>query len=203
MKQVAVHHETMSFGGQDWLIMEKQEDKTLLLRKFVIQQNDFNLSDFYYEELRWENNPLRLWLNDIYYNSFTAEDRERIILTRLENTPNPWYGIDGGNDTDDYIFSLSLWDVVKYFGDSGLLAKGDPNGFFSKGKIKDQYNEARIALDEMGKKQDWFLRTIGWETGEDLPINEFVSVSEKGFLIVYGYGPSTYTRLRPAMWIKI
>ncbi|MCL2376513.1 MAG: DUF6273 domain-containing protein [Defluviitaleaceae bacterium] len=203
MKQAGLNYETMLFGGQEWLVLEKQQDKALLLRKFVIQQNDFNLADYYYSELRWENNPLRLWLNNEYYSSFYASDKQRIISTSLENAPNPWYNVDGGNDTEDSIFLLSLWDVVNYFGDSGLLAKGDPNGLFSKGKIKDQYNLARMALDETGKAQDWFLRTIGWEIGPRLPINSFVGVSNKGILLVYGYGPSVYAQLRPAMWIKI
>ena len=197
------NHETMTFGGQEWLVLEKQGDKALLLLKHLIQQNDFKYSDYIYVELRWENNPLRAWLNDQYYNSFSASDRERILLTELENAPSPWYGINGGSDTKDHIFFLSLWDLVKYFGDSGQLAKGDSEGLTTKGKIKDQYDKARIATDEAGKKREWMLRTIGWEVGSHLPINYFVSISKKGVVMVFGYGPADFPQLRPAMWVKI
>jgi hypothetical protein len=56
------------------------------------------------------------------------------------------------NDTDDYIFLLSLEEVVKYFGDSGQLLNGNPN--YEHG-ISDEYNGARIAYTLNGSTSEW------------------------------------------------
>jgi hypothetical protein len=90
-------------------------------------------------------------------------------------------GSDTGNDTDDYIFLLSLEEVVRYFGDSGQLANGPSE---NRNAIDDQYNEARIAYDFGGW---WWLRSPG---GGDIGVS--------GTRV-----DDDYHGVRPALWINL
>ena len=58
--------------------------------------------------ITWETCTLRTYLNGEFYNSFSAEDKAKIALTHNTNLDNPEYGTDGGNDTEDYIYLLSI-----------------------------------------------------------------------------------------------
>ena len=78
------------------------------------------------------------------------------MKTRILNLNNLCYGTRGGNDTEDYVFSLSLDELIKYFGDSGQLRFNNEKGYFS-----DQYDNARIAYDASGATWFWILRSLG------------------------------------------
>ena len=58
-------------------------------------------------------------IHSAFFNTFTDEERSRILPRDVHNTDNGWFWIRGGNDTVDYIFLLSIEEVVRYFGDSG------------------------------------------------------------------------------------
>ena len=43
-----------------------------------------------------------------FYNNFTDDEKALIVKTKCENKDNSKYFTKGGNDTEDYIFLLSL-----------------------------------------------------------------------------------------------
>ena len=110
--------ETITFGGNDWLVLEVSDGKALLLSEGIIEKRPYHRT---YADITWKGSDLREYLNGEYYNSFAPEDRERIAETLVTNADNPWFGTPGGNDTTDRIFLLSLDELVQYFGDSGQL----------------------------------------------------------------------------------
>ncbi|MDR0249506.1 MAG: DUF6273 domain-containing protein, partial [Oscillospiraceae bacterium] len=113
------------------------------------------------------------------------------VETLNVNEDNPWYGTPGGEDTMDYIFPLSIGEVVRYFGDSGQLENGSPNGGWH---IDDEYNDAR--MDAGGNM--WWLRSPGSSSGYATVVNN------RGQVSVYGSSVSSFEiRLRPAMWITM
>ena len=66
-------------------------------------------ADLYYTHARF-------WLNgEFYETAFTDEERARIALTLNENKDNPSSKVDGGPDTEDYIFFLSHDEFKAYF----------------------------------------------------------------------------------------
>ncbi|MCL2079129.1 MAG: DUF6273 domain-containing protein [Oscillospiraceae bacterium] len=108
-------------------------------------------------------------MNGEFYNSFSANDRERISETRVATPDNSWYDTSGGEIVGNKIFLLSIEEVARYFGDSGALARGsgemkgehDSNGKpvytytdgdgndaiyynYERHWIDDQYNDVRI-----------------------------------------------------------
>lgn len=107
---------SLSFGGYDWRILDIQNDTALIITEYIIEQQPYNN---YAGGVTWADCWLRKYLNSEFYNKFTAAEQSRIIPVLNKNQDNQWYGSTGGEDTRDYIFLLSIEEVVcKYFGDS-------------------------------------------------------------------------------------
>ena len=154
----------IQFGGYDWYVLEKQENKMLILSEKVIEKRVYHSNECV---ITWETCDMRKYLNGEFYNSFSRYDHSRIIEVLNENNDNPWYGTSGGGSTTDRIFLLSIEEVIKYFGDSGQLENRNINPgcdwckdeFFPW--IDDQYNINRRAVDDSGMIVGWRLRSSG------------------------------------------
>lgn len=152
------------FGKYDWFVLDKQDDKALILTEKVVEQRPYHSQEI---AITWEKCDLRKYLNEELYYSFTPSEQKQIIETRLVTHDNPWYGTDGGKPTTDKIFCLSIEEVVKYFGDSGQLKTKNKNPgcdwlkdeyFFF---LSDKYDINRRAVDDSGKVVSWRLRSPG------------------------------------------
>ncbi|MDR0223211.1 MAG: DUF6273 domain-containing protein, partial [Oscillospiraceae bacterium] len=136
---------TIKFGEYDWRVLDVKDGKALILTDTVIEKRAY--SD---QSATWETCDLCAYLNGEFYNSFGKSDKARVVKTKVKNKDNPWYGTSGGKDTEDYIFLLSLEEVVKYFGDSGQLSDRPSGAYF----IRDDYDRARMVSPWSG----WWLR---------------------------------------------
>ena len=95
------------FGDIRWYVIARSETGyTLLCEKPVIKMA-FNEAG-YHTTGTWEDSTVRTWLNEKFYNTFTEEEKALIEKTHNINPDNSEYGTPGGNDTDDYIFLLSV-----------------------------------------------------------------------------------------------
>lgn len=77
-------------------------------------------------DVTWETSSIRQYLNGDFFNNFSQADRARIRETYVINNDNPWTfdgmgNTPGGANTTDRIFLLSIDEVLRYFGDSGIL----------------------------------------------------------------------------------
>ena len=115
-------------------------------------------------DITWEESNLREYLNNEFFYSFSYEERQRILLSHVCNPSNEWFSTRGGNNTTDYIFLLSISEVVRYFGDSGLLDNPNPPVYgMRQWLLSDEYNPARIANDINGEAVIWWLRSPGFD----------------------------------------
>ncbi len=152
------------FGSYDWFVLDKQEDKTLIITEKVLEKRTYHKEE---SAVTWETCDMRAYLNGVFYQSFSEADRARIAEVTNENPDNPWYGTSGGNPTIDRIFLLSIDEVLKYFGDSGQIKTRYmyPNCDWCKDKflpwIDDQYNINRRAVDDDGGVVHYRLRSPG------------------------------------------
>jgi len=187
--------ETISFGGIDWLVLDVQDDRALLITKNVIETRRYHSS---YPSVTWEICELRAYLNGTgayegkgFIDRFSAQQRARIQTVDNANPNNPRYNTRGGNVTQDQVFLLSIEEVVEYFGDSGQL--GDPNAYY----IGDEYNYNRVAKYN-GRIHWWWLRSPGygsnWAAGVDYGGGIGI-----GGCPVYGEGRG----VRPALWLAL
>jgi len=186
----------IQFGGYDWKILEIENDKALILSDKILMKESYHSTD---ERVTWEGCDLRQYLNGTFYeNIFTIEERNLIIEMNIKNTANQWYGINGGVDTTDKIFLLSLEEVVRYFGDSGQLVNIPADNVY---KISDEYDSKRVAKDKDSDNVGWWLRSPGART--DLT----VFVDYEGKIQAAGHNSNEYVDstggVRPALWIKI
>ena len=133
-------------GGYTWQVLEIRDGKALLITRDIIDARAFDNDG---KTNIWSESSLRKWLNGEFYSGFNAEEKSRILSTNVVNNDNPWYGTDGGQDTVDNVFLLSIEEVVGYFGDSGALKNW--NG--EDGSIRDDYGDNRRAILNMTDEQ--------------------------------------------------
>jgi len=187
--------DVIQFGEYEWRVLDIQGSKALIVTVSIVERGAYNEE---YADITWADCTVRTYLNTTFYDSFSSVDKSRILETNNINASNPWYGIEGGEDTTDKIFLLSLDDVVKYFGDSGLLANKPSE---ETRNIDDAYNSNRLALYQ--DKADWWcLRTPGENR------RSVAGVGNDGKIYVDGLGRALSVDglahgIRPAMWIMI
>jgi hypothetical protein len=189
----------VEFGEFIWRVLEVRDDKAFLLSEFVIDYRAYHGEPQEQRKVMdlvttWAQCDLRAYLNGEFLESFSEEDRARIVETHNENQDNQWFGASGGEDSDDYIFLLSLEEVMKYFGDSGLLENRPERRY----ALDDQYNTARRAFNYEGRMATWWLRSPGSER------HEAVNVEYDGTIYMGGHDVNYTTfGVRPAMWVEI
>lgn len=107
------------FDKYEWRVLDIQGNTALIITEYIIEQRPYHDA---YKDITWADCSLRKYLNDEFYESFTAADQARIIPVINQNLDNQWYGSKGGVDTKDSIFLLSIEEVAcRYFGNSSSL----------------------------------------------------------------------------------
>lgn len=176
-------------SGKDpitWLVLEKRNGMVLLISAAGIDRQVYHDTDVY---VTWENSWLRSWLNSTFYTSaFSSVEQSAIALTHLSNPDNTAYSVDGGNDTDDRIFLLSVDEANAYFAsDLDRMTYPTPHAI-----------DRGCYVDEDSFSCWWWLRTPGKQT--ETPHQTFVTwegtVHTGGYVVNHSYGC-----VRPAMWV--
>ena len=144
----------------------------------------------------WEECDLRAYLNGEFLEMFSSVERAQIIETWIDNPVNLWWGTDGGSDTTDRVFLLSLEEADKHFGDSGDYVNEishDGEGYW----MTNAYDSERVAMYE-GEAWWWWLRS----PGKDRHMPAYVDID--GRLIMTGSAVQYLMGgVRPALWLKI
>ncbi|MDO5539790.1 MAG: DUF6273 domain-containing protein [Eubacteriales bacterium] len=113
----AKNGDEVEFGKYRWVILDKDENSATLLAVQVEKYDELKAVQYHEknEPVTWEESSLREWLNsDFLENGFNELEREQILLTDVENEDNEVYHTDGGNDTQDYVYLLSMSEAVEY-----------------------------------------------------------------------------------------
>ena len=161
--------ETLVFGknnnGQpiEWLVLDKKGNKTLVISKDILFQEKYNDER---SNVTWETCTLRSYLNNSFRNlAFTEEEKKLIAKSTIENPDNK--GTEGGNDTEDYIFLLSIDEVNKYFKTDNDRACGG----------------------------EWWLRTPGYGQNSEAFVNIDGCINYYGYDLVFGVRPALWLDL--------
>ena len=158
----------VQFGGMEWRVLEEKDGMTLLLSEYIVKYRTYHGEEKDKEkeekdekeeklEITWETSDIRRWLNKEFLNRFSAEEKARIAATWVVNHDNPWFSTPGGKSTMDKVFLLSLEEVVRYFGDSGQLAKRPNENTWSISDLF-SYDKERVAYEVITPKWKW-MRT--------------------------------------------
>ena len=147
------------FGRYEWRLLDIQNDMALIITDEIIEQRAYHDA---YKEITWADCALRKYLNGTFYETFDKVDQSKIVMVTNKNFDHQWYGSEGGADTLDQIFILSLEEVCKYFGDSSSLLQNrgiNQRYWFQR---KDENNNKRLAkLQGSEGCWWWWLRSPG------------------------------------------
>lgn len=171
----------------EWKVLEKDENgKMFVISRYALDCRHYHSGN---EKVTWETSDIRTWLNNDFYNTaFTKTERAKIKTTTLENRDNADYNTDGGNDTKDKLFLLSIDEAKAYLPST-----------VERVCIATKYAESQGSqLESLTRSCRWWLRS----PGSTLYNAAFVKVD--GFILQLGTPVSVEKRsVRPAMWIEL
>jgi hypothetical protein len=122
----------------EWLILDVQPDKALLITKDCLMKAPYNEKD---KSITWEKCSLRNNVLPKLYGQIFDEKEHSRVLQDYNKTPNNRWEITGGADTKDKLFLLSTDEATQYF----------------------PYDKARIAYLD-GDAVWWWLRSPGYHS---------------------------------------
>lgn len=166
-------------SSREWIVIVEDNNRKLLLSKYTLGWKRFdeipaNVSS---KKTTWENCTLRTWLNDSYYNNSFNDSEKEIIQTSVILTPdNTYFPADGGKDTKDKVFLLSIDEALTY-----LSTKKD-----------------RIAESTEGYNKTWWLRTPSTNNEYIAYVNMEGQVNVEGDSVLYGS-----CDVRPVLWVDL
>ncbi|MBR4236172.1 MAG: fibronectin type III domain-containing protein [Clostridia bacterium] len=144
----------------EWEVLNVESDSTcLLISRYALDCRPYNKDR---KDVTWETCSLRSWLKNTFYNNaFNTSERGKIVVTKNKNANNPNYGTQGGNDTSDYVFLLSLEEIEKYYSiDKNTGSNYRWNGEDRLIKQPTAYAKAQGARSNNGACY-WWLRSPG------------------------------------------
>ncbi|MDR1531522.1 MAG: DUF6273 domain-containing protein [Clostridiales bacterium] len=196
----------IDFAGRQWLILDESDSKMLITTKDIAFLSRFHSK---YVDVTWADSEIRAKLNTEFYQSFADHDKKRIVRTDISTPDNPWFGANGGADTSDYVFLLSIEEAVgRYFGDSAdkLLNRSPKQNYWFQ--RKDKNNPLRMSRFE-GAGWWWWLRSMGKNNKKAAYIHDDGNIGIQGnniFLCnissVFHPNGSNLGGVRPCMWIE-
>lgn len=167
-----------------WRVLSNASGQLFLLA-------DQNLEVFQYhteqENVTWETSTMRSWLNGYdasankggstgidYTNdnfldaAFSAKEQAAIAETRVVNEPNTDYDTDGGKDTTDRLFLLSIDEAFnsRYFPRFSSSRYAANTAYVADGGRLGSY------MNDVGELDNWWLRSPGYNDGRAAYIEE-------------------------------
>ncbi len=188
----------------EWIVVDIEDNKALLLTKYIIDNKPFNESDI--EDVTWENSTIRKWLNDDLYKTAFSESEKSLICPVINQTDcilmNGIYYIE----TEDKVFLFSNDDLKEYYDYEkyNYTSMNDINDTYTYGEavagIGTEYACAQ-GLDVVlhDGYSSWWLRSDAANTEYDYT----KIVDHEGYVRDHGYDSNNSDGIRPAIWITI
>ncbi len=168
----------------EWLVLAKENGKALVISKYILEAKPYHSEA---EDITWETSSLRSWLNqDFIQSAFSGEEAARIVATTVRASDSA--EIDGGADTKDQVFLLSLDQAEKYFASSKERTCQPTEYAKSHG----------TTVNSTSNNCWWWLRTPGNKTRLTAFIDVVGGVYSGGYYQIY-----SFNGVRPAMWIDL
>ena len=205
MREVTIG-EVIQFGNYSWRILDIKDNIALIITEYIIDHRSYHEA---YKDITWADCSLRKYLNGEFYNKFNECEKAKIVPVINKNLDNQWYGSQGGADTEDNIFLLSIEEVAcKYFGDSSakLYNPKKNQKYMYWFHPKDINNSKRIArLNPNKGSWWWWLRSPGRLNVRAVYIHGDGNIGIQGNNILLGNRSDGRCTggVRPALWLRI
>ncbi|MCL2092258.1 MAG: DUF6273 domain-containing protein [Micrococcales bacterium] len=174
-------------SGIDWRVLEVTSDnRALLLADRVIGTGPYNET---LVETTWEQCDLRRWLNGAFLGSLGGALSARVLSATVRNGPNPTWGMDGGRDTEDQVFLISMQEAASY------LSGREPN--WEEYRSGDFQSDNLKAKTEGSSGASWWLRSPGNRTDCAAHVGVGGLILSSGVVVYMPCG------VRPAFWLNL
>lgn len=166
-----------------WRVLHYENSEAFLLADAILDSQPYHSEN---EEIDWEKSSIRAWLNNEFINkAFSNEENKAINTVELINKDNFKYGTQGGKNTSDKLFLLSLSEVDE-------TEESKEYGFWDKKTRKcknDNFSEETYF---------WWLRSPGNSS------HDAAGVYYYGWVFGYGYDVQEPAGgIRPALYLNL
>ena len=166
-----------------WRVLRYENSEAFLLSEAILDSQPYHSET---EEIDWEKSSIRAWLNNEFINkAFSNEENKAINTVELINKDNSKYGTQGGKNTSDKLFLLSLSEVDE-------TEESKEYGFWDKKTRKcknDNFSEETYF---------WWLRSPGNSS------HDAAGVYYYGWVFGYGYDVQEPAGgIRPALYLNL
>ena len=166
-----------------WRVLHYENSEAFLLADAILDSQPYHSEN---EEIDWEKSSIRAWLNNEFINkAFSNEENKAINTVELINKDNSKYGTQGGKNTSDKLFLLSLSEVDE-------TEESKEYGFWDKKTRKcknDNFTEETYF---------WWLRSPGNSS------HDAAGVYYYGWVFGYGYDVQEPAGgIRPALYLNL
>lgn len=200
------------FGNSEYRYFKWERIKWRVLRvngstMFVVADKGLDCKDYNeeYTSVTWETCTLRNWLNnDFYGTAFSSSEQGAIISQTVVNEDNPYYNTEGGNNTWDKVYLLSISEVMNP--DYGFCEGYTTYSVSRRVKASD-YAHAMGAY--VGSSSDyagncwWWLRSPGYDTYGAAYVDDNGYISRDGYDVINNYDacvPALHINLSSDLW---
>ena len=185
-----------------WRVLSVDGDDVFLLAD---QNLDCQKYNDIYMDVTWETCTMRSWLNgygagsntsrkdysdDNFFDSaFSGSEQSAIRTTNVVNDDNFEYGTEGGNNTLDKVYLMSIEEVT-----NPAYGFSSDNSKYEKGKSA---KDTEYAKAQGTWASGWWLRSPG-------NYSRYASNAENGHVSVYGSSVNyIYPAVRPALHLNL
>ncbi len=193
-----------------WRVLSVNGDDAFLVADKNIDVQQYNVE---WVDVTWETCTMRSWLNgygassnacgtdytsdNFLDNAFTASEQSAISSTTVVNDDNPKYGTEGGNDTTDKVYLLSIDEAMNtaygFSASSSSETRESVNTAYAK--ASGAWTSTRAEYEGNGY---WWLRSPG------IPSNSASFVSYDGYVFRGGVSvDDDDTAVRPALHLNL
>ncbi len=177
-----------------WRVLSVEGDDAFLIADQCLDYKKYNGDEEEFlidtPDITWEGCTLRAWLNEIFYqNAFSQEEGEAIQSTTVKNESNLITDVNGGEDTTDKVYLLSLSEATKE-------AYGFP--------MNSEESESRVAEDTQYAMRNgdvpmtWWLRSPGYSQKYAVMVEKSGEIDSD-----FGYMTDLLFGVRPVLHIDL
>ena len=195
-----------------WRVLSVEGDDAFLLADKNIDVQRYNKN---YTDVTWETCTMRSWLNgygaeknqpgedfrtnNFLDNAFSVAEQSAIKTTNVVNNDNPEYEIEGGNDTSDKVYLLSIDEVTNpEYGFTSSTSSTDTREAVNTAYVADGGEIKSSSMKSAGSEDVWWLRSPGNYS------SNAAYVIYGGYVNTHGYNVfHYYTAARPALHLNL
>ena len=183
-----------------WRVLSVDGDDALILADTVLDGQKYNAVN---TSTTWEKCTLRTWLNDDFFAAaFDGEEQSAVRITHNKNADNPNSGRDGGNDTDDNVFLLSIDEVCNDL--YGFITDFDCDSR-TRCATPSEYAIRRIVGHGANLTTfcHWWLRSAGYHNNQSMVIHPNGGghfISHPAWECCHGVRPALHIDLSSSCW---